>query len=111
MKQLKKFALLGLVAPLLFLLLSFTNAVAGNEIVTIRIYGIGFSDPRIVISSKEKSTEIKLEKFKDNASNNKNMELLSNTLEQHYKVGFKIESSNAVFINGTGMITTYILAN
>ncbi|MFC5270983.1 hypothetical protein [Adhaeribacter terreus] len=108
MKALKKFALLGLVAPLLFSLLSFTN-VGGGEIVTIRMYGLGFSDPRIVVSSKEKSTEIQLERFKNNAAENKNMELLSRTLEQHYKEGYKIETSDVAFINGTGLISTYIL--
>lgn len=109
MKLLKKFGLLFLVLPLLFSLVSFTNAIADNEIITIRVYDIGFSDPRIVISSKEKSTEIPLEKFKNKASENKNMEILARTLEQHYKEGYKLETSDAVFINGNGLITTYIL--
>jgi hypothetical protein len=115
MKSLKKFALLGLVAPLLFSLLSFTNAaVEGKEIIIIKIYERGADEPRIVISTKEKSTRINLEKYKTYAmiepTEEKNMVTIINTLEQHYKEGYKIESTHSIYReNGGEIVTTYIL--
>src|SRR6478609_7891909 len=100
MKLLKKSILLSLVAPLLFSLLSFTSAVAGNDIVIIRTYEFGGADPKIIISAKEKSSEVPLEKAKNNAAidatNQKNMNTVAATLEQFYKEGYKIESTNSV---------------
>ena len=125
MKALKKFALLGLVAPLVFALLSF-NAIAGNDIVIIRTYEFGGVDTKIVISAKEKSSEVALEKAKNNAAidatNQRNMNTIAATLEQFYKEGYKIESTNSVaavasyflganggMVPGPTLITTYIL--
>lgn len=126
MKLVNKSIILSLVAPLLFSLLSFTNAIAGNDIVIIRTYEFGGADPKIIISAKEKSSEVALEKAKNNAAidatNQRNLNSIATTLEQFYKEGYKIESTNAVaavsayFLNANGgmipgptLVTTYIL--
>ena len=114
MKPLKKFALLGLVAPLLFSLLSFTNAVAvEGKVVTIRSYEtckacMGGS-PKIQIIEEGQSRVIELEKFNSqNPEQNKNLETLYNLIEQFVKAGYKVETSNSG-VAANFMITTYIL--
>ena len=104
MNLLKKFALLGFVAPLLFTLLSFTQA-PGKDVVTIRIYEIVSMKDRVEIYANGKLTERSLEKGTNVT------EITSKTLEQYFNEGYRIETSNAVFaqVSGGGTITTYIL--
>ena len=101
MKALKKFALLGLVAPLLLSVLTISKAVAGSDILIIRVY-----ESKMIIATKDKATEVPLDK-----SINRNLVILSQTLEDYYKEGYKLESSNAMYAAtyGGGTITTYIL--
>lgn len=111
MKLLKKTILLSLVAPLLFSLLSFTNVVSDKEVLILRVYECSLGcEPRIIISDGEKSTQIALEKDKASTLVNKNTDTISKTLNQYYKEGYKIESSNSVIMPGGQMITSYILA-
>ncbi|MBK0403624.1 hypothetical protein I5M27_11555 [Adhaeribacter sp. BT258] len=108
MKTLKKFALLGLVAPLLFSLLSFTNAVAGEgSLVAIKVYEKSGKD-RIAIYADEEVTEIKLENGSDNVSRDKNLATISKTIEQYLKEGYKIQATSSADFNGH-IATTYIL--
>src|SRR4051812_33240711 len=108
MNSLKKFALIGLVAPLLFSLLSFTNAVAGiGDLVTVRVHESISNDPKIIIASKGESKTINLEKGKTIVTD-RNTTIISNTLEQYNKEGYKVETSNTIWLSGS-LITTYIL--
>ena len=109
MKPLKKSILLSLVAPLLFSLLSFTNAVAeGGSLVTIKVYEtckICGGSAKIQVIEEGKSRFIELEKYDAKApEQNKNAETIHNLLEQYYKAGYKIGGTN-----GAGALTTYIL--
>lgn len=113
MKTLKKFALLGLLAPLLFSLLSFTNAVAGEgKVVTIKIYESckacgGIAKIQVVEDGKSRFIELELHK-PNNPELNKNAETINNLLDQYYNVGYKIASSQSLG-NDRGSLTTYIL--
>ncbi|MBK0403625.1 hypothetical protein I5M27_11560 [Adhaeribacter sp. BT258] len=106
MKLLKKSILLSLVAPLLFSLLSFTNAVGGGEVVTIRVYEEGATGS-IIIYSNGTTSKTKL----DTSSRDKVVTTISQTLEQYLKAGFKVETSNSAHTGSTntGIMTTYIL--
>jgi hypothetical protein len=109
MKLLKKSILLTLVAPLLFSLLSFNALGSGNEVLIIRIYENVY-DSRIVISSKDKTTKILLEREKNEEIENKNLEVVAKTLEQYFKEDYKMLTSNSVQnSNGGKQVTTYIL--
>jgi hypothetical protein len=106
MKFLKKFALLGLVAPLLFSLLSFTNVVAGEgNVVTIRVVEprLGYGKPSVFISTSKETKNVDFDNAKVNL-----IEVVTGQLEQYYKEGYKIETSNATGTDA-GRITTYIL--
>ncbi|KAA9340098.1 hypothetical protein [Adhaeribacter soli] len=116
MKSLKKLALLGLVAPLLFSLLSFTNAVGGEgSVVTIKVYEAhkDFSKykARILIAEGDMVKEISLVNGFDSPESNKNLETISNLLNQYTKSGYTIGNITAVPIsmNNTYNVTTYIL--
>ena len=111
MKLLKKSILLSLVAPLLFSLLSFTNAVAGEgKIVAIRIYECTYGcEAKIIISTNGEQKQVILEKTKGKVDTN--IDVITNTFEQYYREGYKIEASNSISSAGANLysITTYIL--
>jgi hypothetical protein len=109
MKSLKKLALSGLIAPLLFSLLSFKNlAIDGGEVLVVKIYEGLISDPRITISTKDKTVTVNLEAGRGKASLDKSAEIIASTMEQYVKEGFKVEVSSSMDL-GTNKITTYIL--
>lgn len=113
MKALKKFALVGLVFPLLFLLspLAAQGKIAEKEIVIIRLQEAEIESggaSHILISEKGKIREIKLEKFGRVTTNTKNLEVISNLLNEYLQNGFKIESTSGISGVGIGL-TTYIL--
>lgn len=102
------------IAPLLLMLLSFTNAIAGEgKVVTIRIYETsngGNIQPKIQIIEEGKSRQIELEKFAfKTPDQNKNLEKINNLLEDYIKSGYKIETSNSVELVTQFIVTTYIL--
>src|SRR5688572_24742956 len=114
MKLLKKSILLSLVATLLFSLLSFTNAVAGEgKVVTIRVYEVPKGTtvkPKIIIIEEGTSRIVELERYdKYNPGLDKNLETLNNLLEQYNKTGFKIENATAITMYSSNdyVVTTY----
>lgn len=114
MKALKKFGLLGLVAPLLFSFLFSLDVIAAGEgkVVTIRVLEIPKSTltpSRISIVEEGKIRNIDLLPFKwHSTEQDKNLETINNLIDQYLKAGFKIETSNAAY-NGLTVISTYIL--
>ena len=109
MKFLKKFALLGLLAPLLFSLLSFTTEGGDKEVLIIRVYENSYH-PRITITSKDKTTLVELEKEKNEGAKDKNLEVATRTLERYLSEGYRMESSNSVINSNNNLhTTTYIL--
>lgn len=109
MYSMKKLLFLSFV-PLLFSLLSFTNAVASGEgaLVTIKIYEtckVCGGKPVIQVIEEGNTRFIELEWYNAQApEKSKNAETIHNLLEQYYKAGYKIVSSI-----GNGTITTHIL--
>ncbi|MBK0403626.1 hypothetical protein I5M27_11565 [Adhaeribacter sp. BT258] len=114
MKLLKKSILLSLGAPLLFSLLSFTNAIAGEgKVVTIRVYETcklcGSWSPKIQVVEDGNSRIIALEKFEPKQPElSKNLETINTVLEEYIKKDYKISAFTSEAA-ATFMITTYIL--
>ena len=102
MKRLKKNILLSLVAPLLFSLLSFSNAVAG-DVITVRVHEKQYGKHKIEVYANDKVSEMLIEK------DTHIIEAISKTLEKYCNEGYKIEASNAIMHAGAVLVTTYIL--
>lgn len=77
----------------------------------IRVYEVGFDNPRIMIITKDEVKQIKLEQsYKNETKLDKNWQTVLNTLDQYFKEGYKVENSTATVHTANNQhITTYIL--